>query len=73
MSFVDSYRTVDLRPLGITLLTQEQQRELAQQLSEIAAAHGMVLSACAEDLGIAQSCCVDGGIFGGTTRFVRLR
>lgn len=64
MSFVDSYRTVDLRPLGITPLTSEQKRELAQQLSEIAAAHGIKLSACAEDLGIARSCCIDGKMFG---------
>lgn len=64
MSFVDSYRTVDLRPLGITPLASEQQRELAQQLSEIAAAHGIKLSACAEDLGIARSCCIDGKMFG---------
>lgn len=64
MSFVDSYRTVNLRPLGITPLTSEQQRELAQQLSEIAAAHGIKLSACAEDLGIVRSCCIDGKMFG---------
>lgn len=64
MSFVDSYRTVDLRPLGIIPIALERQRELAQQLSEIAAAHGMVLSACAEDLGITQSCCIDGKMFG---------
>ena len=42
MSFVDSYRTVDLRPLNIQPLTTEQQTELAQQLSEIAAQHGIV-------------------------------
>lgn len=64
MSFVDSYRSVDLRPLNIHPLTKEQQQELAQQLAEIAAAHGIVLSACAEDLGISQSCCIDGKMFG---------
>ena len=64
MSFVDSYRTVDLRPLKIQPLTPEQQRELAQQLAEIAATHGMQLTACAEDLGLPLSCCVDGKMFG---------
>jgi hypothetical protein len=64
MSFVDSYRSVDLRPLQIQPLTPEQQRELAQELAEIARAHGMELSACAEDLGIAQSSCIDGKMFG---------
>lgn len=64
ISFIDSYRTVDLRPLNIIDLTQEQQRELAHQLSEIAAAHGIELNSCAEDIGIPQSCCVDGKMFG---------
>lgn len=65
MSFVDSYRTVDLRPLHIQPLTPEQQRELAQQLSEIASAHGITLTACAESqLGLPVSCCVDGEMFG---------
>jgi hypothetical protein len=64
MSFVDAYRSVDLRPLNIQTLTAEQQRELAQELAEIATAHGIELSACAEDLGIKQSCCVDGKMFG---------
>ena len=49
-SFVDAYRTVDLRPLNIRPLTAEQQRELAQQLSDIAAAHGITLYSCAEML-----------------------
>ena len=64
MSFVDAYRTVDLRPLGIHLLTAEQQRELAQTLAEIAKQHGIELTACAEDLGLPSSCCVDGKMFG---------
>ena len=64
MSFVDYYRTVDLRPLNIQPLTPEQQRELAQQLSEIAASHGMELQSCAEDVGLPHSCCVDGRRFG---------
>lgn len=64
MSFVDSYRSVDLRPLKIQPLTPEQQREFAQQLFEIAQQHGIVLSSCAEDLGIPHSCCVDGKMFG---------
>ncbi|MDE6133427.1 MAG: DUF1848 domain-containing protein, partial [Oscillospiraceae bacterium] len=64
MSFVDSYRYVDLRPLNIQPLTVEQQRELAQQLSEIATSHGIELSSCAEELGIAHSCCIDGRMFG---------
>ena len=64
MSFVDYYRTVNLNPLNIQPLTSEQQRELAQQLSEIAAAHGMELQSCAEDVGLPHSCCVDGRRFG---------
>lgn len=64
MSFVDSYRSVDLSPLRIQPMTPEQQREFAQQLFEIAAAHGIELTSCAEDLGIPNSCCVDGRMFG---------
>lgn len=64
MSLVDSYRTVDLTPLGIHPLSLDQQKELAQQLFEIAAAHGIELTSCAEDLGIPHSCCVDGSMFG---------
>lgn len=64
MSFIDSYRTVDLRPLNIQPLTKEQQIEFAQQLSEIATAHGITLTSCAEDLGIEHSCCIDGRMFG---------
>lgn len=64
ISFVDTYRSVDLRPLNIQALTAEQQRELAQQLSEIAASHGIKLSSCEEELGIAHSCCIDGRMFG---------
>jgi len=64
MSFVDEYRTVDLRPLKIQSLTQEQRIELAQELSEIAAAHGITLSSCAEELGLPHSCCIDGRMFG---------
>lgn len=63
ISFVNSYRTVDLRPLNIHPLTLEQQRELAQQLFEIANTHGIILSSCAEDLDIPHSCCVDGKMF----------
>lgn len=64
MSFVDYYRSVDLSPLKIKPLTLEQQRELAEQLSEIAKRHGIKLTACAEDLGLPHSCCVDGKRFG---------
>lgn len=64
MSFVDSYRSIDLRPLNIQPLTPEQQTELAQELAAIAASHGIELSACAKELGIVQSCCVDGRMFG---------
>lgn len=63
-SFVDSYRTVDLRPLNIQPLTSEQQKELVQQLSEIAAAHGIELFSCAENLGLPHSACIDGRVFG---------
>ncbi len=64
LSFVDDYPTVDLRPLRIRPLTAERQRELAQTLREIAAAHGIELTACAEDLGLPYACCVDGKAFG---------
>ena len=64
MSFVDSYRTVDLRPLNIQPLSPERQKELAQLLSEIAAQHGIILSSCAEELGLPHSSCVDGAMFG---------
>lgn len=57
LSFVDNYRGIDLSSLHILPLTPDQ------QLAEIAADHGIELSACAEDLGIAQSCCVDGRMF----------
>ena len=64
ISFVDSYRTVDLKLLKIQALTVEQQKELAQQLSEIAEQHGIKLFSCAEELGLLYSACVDGKIFG---------
>lgn len=64
MSFVDSYRSVDLRPLKIQPLTSEQRLEMAQELREIAAGYGMVLSSCAEELGLPSACCVDGKRFG---------
>lgn len=63
-SFVNSYRTVDLTPLKIQPLTVEQQKELAQQLSEIAKQHGIELFSCAEELGLPHSACVDGKMFG---------
>jgi len=64
MSFVDSYRTIDLRPLNIQPLTPEHQKALAQQLFEIAEAHGIELSSCAENLDIPHSACIDGKMFG---------
>ena len=64
MSFVDAYRTVDLRPLNIHPLTEDQQRELSQQFAEIAASHGITLYSCAEELGLPHSSCVDGRVFG---------
>ncbi len=64
ISFVDYYRTVDLRPLGIIALSPEQQHEMAQRLSEIAASHGITLTACAKELGIEKACCIDGKMFG---------
>ncbi|MBQ8135347.1 MAG: DUF1848 domain-containing protein [Lachnospiraceae bacterium] len=63
-SFVDAYRTVDLRPLNIQPLTDEQKAQLAKQLAEIAASHGIVLSSCAEELGLPHSSCIDGKMFG---------
>jgi len=63
-SFVDSYRTVDLKSLKIQPLKPEQQKELVQQLSVIAKEHGITLYSCAEDLGLPQSSCVDGEMFG---------
>ena len=44
--------------------TTGQQTELAQQRSEIADQHGIVLSSCAEELGLPHSSCVDGKMFG---------
>ncbi len=64
ISFVDSYRTVNLRPLNIRPLVQEQRIELARRLADIAKSHGMELSSCAEDLGLPRSSCVDGKMFG---------
>lgn len=64
ISFVDSYRGVNLKPLNIKPLTNEQQFELAQQLSTIAAAHGITLSSCAENAGLPHSSCIDGRMFG---------
>lgn len=68
ISFLDTYRTVDLSPLKLQPLTYEQQKELVLQLNEIALSHGITLTACAEDfaneLGIPSSCCVDGKMFG---------
>ena len=64
MSFVDSYRGVNLNPLNIQPLTEAQQYELAQTLSEIAAKHGITLTSCAENVGLPHSCCVDGKMFG---------
>lgn len=64
ISFVDSYRGVNLNPLGIQPLTEAQQFELAQILSEIAAKQGIVLSSCAENIGLPHSSCIDGKMFG---------
>ena len=64
MSFVDSYRGVDLKPLNVRPLTNEQQKGFARRFAEIAKAHGMELTACAEDLGLPYACCVDGRMFG---------
>lgn len=63
-SFVDAYRTVDLKPLNIQPLVPEQKKELANELSEIAKQHGMELFSCAEELGLPHSACVDGKMFG---------
>ncbi len=64
ISFVDLYRTVNWKPLKLQEITPEQQRELANQLSEIAAKHGILLTACAEDIRLPHSCCIDGKMFG---------
>lgn len=64
ISFVDSYRTVDLSPLHIQPLSPEQQFELAQKLAGIAKAHGIELTSCAENVGLPPSVCVDGKMFG---------
>ena len=64
MSFVDEYRSVDLRPLKMHQLSQGQRVELSQKLFEIAKNHGIMLASCAEELGLPHSCCVDGKIFG---------
>ena len=64
MSYVDDYRGVDLSALGVQPMTPAQQREMAQQLSEIAFQHGIELTACAEDVGLPHACCVDASMFG---------
>lgn len=65
ISFVDAYRGVDLKAMGARDTALEQKRALSQRLLEIAAAHGMALSACAEaDLGLLASGCVSGAMFG---------
>ncbi len=64
ISYVDTYRGVNLGAIGVQAMTIEQQCEMAQQLSEIATQHGITLTACAEDVGLPSACCVDAKMFG---------
>ena len=64
ISYVDTYRCVDLAAIGSQTMTIAQQHELAQHLAEIAAQHGIKLTACAEDVGLPTACCVDAKMFG---------
>lgn len=64
MSYVDAYRGVNLAAIGVQHITLEQQREMAQQLAEIAMKHGIKLTACAEDVGLPPARCVDATMFG---------
>lgn len=64
MSFIDFYKTVNLKPINIQVLDHSQQNELAEELSEIAASHGITLSSCAENLNLPHSACIDGKMFG---------
>ena len=41
MSYVDEYRGINLAAIGVQQITSEQQREMAQQLAEIATQHGI--------------------------------
>lgn len=64
ISFVDYYRSVNLAALGITPITESEQKDLAHKLSEIARRHGITLTTCAENLGLPKSSCVDASMFG---------
>ena len=64
MSYVDAYRGVNLKAIGVQQMTLEQQYEMAQKLSEIAAKHGIKLTACAENVGLPFARCVDAAMFG---------
>ncbi len=64
MSYVDAYRGVNLAAIGVQQMTSEQQREMAQQLAEIAKQHGIKLTACAESVGLPVACCIDAKMFG---------
>ncbi len=64
MSYVDAYRGVNLTAIGVKQMTLEQQREMAQQLAEIAMKHGIKLTACAENVGLPFARCIDATMFG---------
>lgn len=64
ISFVNSYRSVDLGPLNIRRLEETQKREIAKQLSRVAQEHGMTLYSCSEELGVPPSKCIDSEMFG---------
>ena len=63
ISFVDTYKGVNLKPLNIKQITDAQKNELAQQLLSIAAKYNITLTSCAEDIGIPQSSCIDSKMF----------
>ncbi len=64
ISFVDLYRSVKRSAPGVFAPDEAQMRMMAREISEIARAHGMVPSACAEAIdlteeGVEQRGCID--------------
>ncbi len=71
ISFIDSYPKIRRRmaECGISELSEEQMRSLAEKLKSVATAHGLPVESCAEkidlaDIGIAHGHCVDGNLVG---------
>ena len=74
ISFIDFYPKIAgaVKALGLTPIPDEQKRQLAKSLSEIASSYGLGLDACAEaldlsDLGIGRARCIDAQLIGRIT------